>query len=58
MRVATYPTIWQYPIFPPKTRYILGLDADVELASDLLSKMVAAARSDQVAVVGARSDIS
>jgi GT2 family glycosyltransferase len=38
-----------------KTRYILGLDADVELASDLLSKMVDAARSDQVAVVGARS---
>jgi GT2 family glycosyltransferase len=38
-----------------KTQYILGLDADVELSSDLLSKMVDAARSDQVAVVGARS---
>jgi GT2 family glycosyltransferase len=41
--------------FSSKTRYILGLDADVELASDLLSKMVHAALSDQVAVVGARS---
>jgi GT2 family glycosyltransferase len=38
-----------------KTRYILGLDADVELPSDLLARLVDAARSDKVAVVGARS---
>jgi GT2 family glycosyltransferase len=38
----------------PQTRYILGLDADVELAPDLLRQLVAAA-GDRVAVVGARS---
>jgi GT2 family glycosyltransferase len=43
------------PRLSSRTEYILGLDADVELASDLLLKMVDAARSDQVAVVGARS---
>ena len=43
------------PYLSSKTQYLLGLDADVELAPDLLSKMVDAARSDQVAVVGARS---
>jgi len=38
-----------------KSRFILGLDADVELKSDSLSRLVDAAMSERVAVVGARS---
>lgn len=39
----------------PETEYVLGLDADVEVASDLLTRLVAAARGGRVGVVGARS---
>ena len=43
------------PYLSPSTQYILGLDADVELKSNVLSKMVDAAQDEGVAVVGARS---
>lgn len=39
----------------PSTQYILGLDADVELAPDVVCKLVNAAEDKRVAVVGARS---
>jgi GT2 family glycosyltransferase len=38
-----------------QAEYILGLDADVELAPNTLTNLVAAAAGDRVAVVGARS---
>jgi GT2 family glycosyltransferase len=38
-----------------QTEYILGLDADVELAHDTLTNLIVAATDDRVAVVGARS---
>jgi len=43
------------PHLSSKTRYILGLDADVEIAPEALTHMVVAAQRDSVAVVGARS---
>lgn len=43
------------PYLSPSTQYILGIDADVELESNVLSKMVDAAQDEGVAVVGARS---
>ena len=39
----------------PQTEYVLGLDADVELAPDVLSCLVEAANAERVGVVGARS---
>ncbi len=39
----------------PETEYILGFDADVEVAPDILQWLVAAARRGRVGVVGARS---
>lgn len=39
----------------PRSQYILGLDADVELSGNVLIDLVHAARKDRVAVVGARS---
>jgi hypothetical protein len=38
-----------------KGTYILGLDADVEVAPDVLNRLVAVAEEGRVAVVGARS---
>jgi len=38
-----------------QTQYILGIDADIELAPDTITNLVEAAQEDQVAVVGARS---
>jgi len=43
------------PSLADDTAYVLGLDADVEVASDLLERLVAAARGGDVAAVGARS---
>lgn len=43
------------PFLTPDTEYILGLDADVELEPDALSRLVEAACRERVAVVGARS---
>jgi GT2 family glycosyltransferase len=43
------------PHMSTQTEYILGLDADVELANDTLTNLVVAATDDRVAVVGARS---
>lgn len=43
------------PFLAPDTEYILGLDADVELEPDALSRLVEAACGERVAVVGARS---
>jgi GT2 family glycosyltransferase len=43
------------PRLASRTEYILGLDADVEIAPEALTHMVAAAQRDNVAVVGARS---
>ncbi|HZS11051.1 MAG TPA: glycosyltransferase [Nitrospirales bacterium] len=39
----------------PESEYVLGLDADVELAPDVVTRLVAAARQERVGVVGARS---
>ncbi len=39
----------------PETEYILGLDADVEVAPDILTWLVAAMHSGAMGVVGARS---
>jgi len=39
----------------PRGAYILGLDADVEVAPDVLTRLVAVADEGRVAVVGARS---
>ena len=49
------PYNFALPHFAKKSKYILGLDADVELAPDALSKMINAIQEDHVAVVGARS---
>lgn len=43
------------PFLAPDSEYILGLDADVELEPDALSRLVWAACEKRVAVVGARS---
>jgi GT2 family glycosyltransferase len=43
------------PYLSPDTQYILGLDADVEIEPNALSKMIDAAQGEGVAVVGARS---
>jgi GT2 family glycosyltransferase len=43
------------PLLSSRTKYILGLDADVEIAPEAPTRMVAAAQQDKVAVVGARS---
>jgi GT2 family glycosyltransferase len=43
------------PQLSSQTEYILGLDADVELASDVVTRLVNAAQGERVAVVGARS---
>jgi GT2 family glycosyltransferase len=43
------------PDLARESAYILGLDADVEIAPDTLTRLVAAAREGSVAVVGARS---
>lgn len=43
------------PNLSPETEYILGLDADVELAPDLVTRLVSAVQEEHVAVVGARS---
>ena len=43
------------PNLSSETEYILGLDADVELASDLVTRLVTAAQEEHAAVVGARS---
>jgi GT2 family glycosyltransferase len=43
------------PALAASTDYVLGLDADVEVGPDLLERLVAAARGERVAVVGARS---
>ena len=39
----------------PESDYTLGMDADVEVAPDVLTRLVAAAKGERVAVVGARS---
>ena len=39
----------------PETEFILGLDADVEVAPDVLTHLVAAAQGDSAGVIGARS---
>jgi hypothetical protein len=44
-----------FPRLSQQTQYILGLDADVELAPDTITNLLEAAQEDQVAVVGARS---
>ena len=43
------------PSFSSKSKYVLGLDADVELAPDALMKMINAIQINHIAVVGARS---
>jgi GT2 family glycosyltransferase len=43
------------PDLVPGGAYVLGLDADVEVAPDALTRLVSAARGGRVAVVGARS---
>lgn len=43
------------PFLASETEYILGLDADVELEPNALSRLVEAACGERVAVVGARS---
>jgi len=43
------------PQLSSQTEYIIGLDADVELASDVVTRLVNAAQEERVAVVGARS---
>ena len=44
-----------FPRLSQQTKYILGIDADIELAPDTITNLVEAAQEDQVAVVGARS---
>jgi GT2 family glycosyltransferase len=44
-----------FPRLSEQTQYILGLDADVELAPDTITNLVEAVQEDRVAVVGARS---
>lgn len=39
----------------PATEFILGLDADIEVAPDVLTRLVAAAQDGNAGVVGARS---
>lgn len=43
------------PLFSPRTEYILGLDADIELDPDALVHLVDAIGGERVVVVGARS---
>jgi GT2 family glycosyltransferase len=43
------------PCFSKESKYVLGLDADVELAPDTLTKMINAMQEDHIGVVGARS---
>ncbi|HRR39714.1 MAG TPA: glycosyltransferase family 2 protein [Syntrophales bacterium] len=43
------------PLLPRETQFILGLDADVEPAPDVLLHMTMSAQEESVAVVGARS---
>jgi len=44
-----------FPKLSQQTQYILGLDADVELAPETINTLVEAAQENEVAVVGARS---
>jgi len=44
-----------FPRLSEQTQYILGIDADIELAPDTITILVEAAQEDRVAVVGARS---
>ena len=44
-----------FPKLSQQTKYILGLDADIELASDTITALIEAAQEDRAAVVGARS---
>ena len=44
-----------FPKLSQQTQYILGLDADIELASDTITALIEAAQEDRAAVIGARS---